>query len=178
RKYSSTAFLSHWFTCQPCSPRPGSATRKWPDSKPAMACSTAGRTLPSISSGMRLARRSNEDSEMCRMQAMLSGSGEKSMADMQGSVNQWEGVADTRDRHGWGGGRRLTGAVAVQAGQQRLAQRLPARLVQRPVAFVGEAEDVFDPLAEGRNARIVHPQPLSAQHVGHVGQQAGPVGAD
>ena len=72
----------------------------------------------------------------------------------------------------------LARPVAIQAGQQRFPQRLAPRFVQRAVVLVGQAEHVLHPLAEGGDARVVHPQLLFAQHVGDIGQQARAVGAD
>src|SRR5688572_16988887 len=60
RKYSSTAFFSHWCVSQPLAP--GVATRALPDSSSAIASSTAGRVEPSISATLRVARRSKASS--------------------------------------------------------------------------------------------------------------------
>ena len=46
RNDSSTAFFSHWLTCQSSPTR--SATRKRPSSRPASAASTASRTAPLV----------------------------------------------------------------------------------------------------------------------------------
>jgi hypothetical protein len=43
---------------------------------------------------------------------------------------------------------------------------------------VGDQEQIFRTLAEGRDARIVHAHMLLTQHVGDIGEQPGAVGAD
>ena len=68
--------------------------------------------------------------------------------------------------------------LSFEAGQQRVAQGLLLGFVERAIAPVGDLEHVLGALAEGGDARVVHAQPLFAQGLGHVGEQAGAIGAD
>ena len=67
---------------------------------------------------------------------------------------------------------------AVERGMQGVAQGRALCVIQCGVAGTGDEEQVFRALAEGRDARVLHAHALAAQHVRHIGEQAGTIGAD
>ena len=61
---------------------------------------------------------------------------------------------------------------SIDAGEQRVAQRLLPGGVEHAVVPVGDLEHILGALAEGGDARIVHAQSLRAQGLGDVGERA------
>src|SRR3546814_903010 len=147
RKYSSTAFFSHWWTCH-WPPRPGLATRSSPRSSPAITSSTAVWVEPSISAVVNTVRRSHALSIVC-------------CTPSQRLLSVFFAI--------------IFSIYTVQQRSAQCVQGL--RRLQRLVMFIGQLEKILDPLAEGGNACRVHPHPLLAQHQRHLGQQTGAIGA-
>ena len=61
--------------------------------------------------------------------------------------------------------------------EQGVAQDLLGRLIKRRVIFIADAEEILDPLAEGRDARIMHANAMAAKGLRNRRQQSGAIAA-
>ena len=151
RKYSSTAFFSHSLTCQPPLPS-GSATRSLALLQPGDGTSsTAGRVVAVDLVGGQLG-------------AALPGVVDDRAAAASASTTPVACVDLA-----W---------VIVDLRRARPARRRAGRRAGLVVAGRWSCSSVtrnrvLDALAEGGDARVVHAQAMLAQHLRHVGQQAG-----
>src|SRR5690349_8620593 len=134
RKYSSTAFFSHWLTTQPSAP--GSATRACPLSSSDIARSTRGRSL-SIAPASSVARASKAASSSARSSASSAGlaavgirgfsfeAGNEGVADcseaglVERAVVAVAELEDVLDAFAEGGDARIVHAQALRAQQLR-----------------------------------------------------------